>query len=138
LLSARFELRPSPALAIALVGAHAAAALALWLVFPNLAGTALACALTALGAAAAWSRALLRARRSLRAVEIAEGKATFELASGARLAAPAEGRRYVTRYLLAVPLGGLLGRTALLTADMVRPGEFRRLRIWALWNRQPA
>ena len=59
------------------------------------------------------------------------------LADGRRLEAPAEGRRYVTRHVLAVPLGGLLGRTALVTADMLRPGEFRRLRIWALWNRLP-
>jgi hypothetical protein len=141
----RFELAPSPALATALVVAHGLAGLAAWMVLSNFLGALLACGLVALGVAAAWSRALLRAPRSLRAVEIEAGRATFELASGARLAAPAEGRRYVTRRVLAVPLGGeagsthgVLGRTALVTADMLRPGEFRRLRIWALWNRQPA
>ena len=134
----RFELLPSPALAAAIVLAHGLAALAAWIVLPGLSGFLLACALAALGVAAAWSRALLRARGSLRAVEIEAGKAVFELAGGARVEAPAEGRRYVARYLLAVPLRGLPGRTALVTADMLRPGEFRRLRIWALWNRQPA
>jgi hypothetical protein len=134
----RFELAPSPALAAAIVLAHGLAALAAWTALPELSGILLAFALAALGVAAAWSRALLRARGSLRAIELEGGKAVFELAGGARMQAPAGGRRYVARHLLAVPLGGPLGRTALVTADMLRPGEFRRLRIWALWNRQPA
>ena len=134
----RLELAPSRALAAAIVLAHGAAALAAWKVLPTLIGTMLACALIALGAAAAWSRALLRARGSVRAIQLEGGKAAFELADGRRLEAPEAGRRYVARHVLAVPLGGMLARTALVTADMVRPGEFRRLRIWALWNRQPA
>jgi hypothetical protein len=134
----RYELAPSAALAAAIVGAHALAALSLLIVFRGWTGVVLACGLAALGLAAAWSRALLRAPRSLRAVELEAGKATFELVGGARLAAAAEGRRYVSRCLLAVPLSGRPGRMALVSADMLRPAEFRRLRIWALWNRQPA
>ncbi len=74
----------------------------------------------------------------MRAIQLDSGKAVFELADGRRLDAPEGGRRYVARHVLAVPLGGMLGRTALVTADMLRPGEFRRLRIWALWNRHPS
>jgi hypothetical protein len=133
----RFELAPSPVLAATVVAAHAAAGAAAWLALPGAAGAAAACALLALGAAAAWSRALLRSRASLRAIEIDAAHSAFELADGTRLIAPAHGRRYVTRGVIAVPLGGPLGRTALVTADMLRPGEFRRLRIWALWNRLP-
>ena len=133
----RFELAPSPALAAALVVAHGLAGAGIFLVLPGGMGAVVGCALVGLGLAAAWGRALLRARHSLRAIEIEAGKATFELAGGARLAAPVDGRRYVARHVLAVPLGGMLTRTALVTADMLRPGEFRRLRIWALWNRQP-
>jgi hypothetical protein len=135
-LSVRFELAPSRRLAAGLVSAHALAGLAVYSVMPDLAGALLAAALLALGAAAAWSRALLRAPRSVRAIELEGEEAAFELANGERLAG-SDRRRYVTRYAVALPLGGLLGRTVLVTADMLGVGEFRRLRIWALWNRLP-
>jgi hypothetical protein len=130
----RFELAPSPALAAAIVAAHALAGLAAWIALPSLAGAALAAALVCLGAAAAWSRALLRAPGSLRALEIGAEGAAFVLANGERLAVPEKGRRYVTRHLLALPRRG---RAFLVTGGMLPPGEFRRLRIWALWNRLP-
>ena len=98
---------------------------------------ALAIAFVALGAAAAWSRALLAAGSSVRAIELGGPEAVFELANGARLVAPVAARRYVTRYLVALPLGGELRRTLLVSADMLGAEEFRRLRLWALWNRLP-
>ena len=134
----RFQLKPSPALAIAIVAAHAAAAAAVYVALPRAAGAALAVALVALGAAAAWSRALLRARSSVCAIEIGGAHPTFELANGERLAAHASARRYVTRHVVALPVRGGLGRTLLVTGDMLSAEEFRRLRIWALWNRLPA
>jgi hypothetical protein len=136
--SARFQLRSSPALAAALVGGHVAAALGIFIALPGAAGGALAVALVALGGAAAWSRALLAAHSSVRAIEIGGAQATFELASGARFAAPVAARRYVTRHVVALPLGAPLRRTLLVTTDMLGAAEFRRLRIWALWNRLPA
>jgi hypothetical protein len=134
----RLELKPSPALAIAIVAAHIAAAAAVYVALPRAAGVALALALVALGAAAAWSRALLRSRSSVRAIEIGGPQPIFELASGERLAVLAAARRYVTRHVVALPLRGGLGRTLLVTGDMLPAEEFRRLRIWALWNRLPA
>ena len=134
----RFQLKPSPALAIAIVAGHIAAAAAVYMALPRAAGVALALALVALGAAAAWSRALLRSRSSVRAIEVGGAQATFELASGERLSAIVATRRYVTRHVVALPLRGGLGRTLLVTGDMLSAEEFRRLRIWALWNRLPA
>ena len=117
--------------------AHAAAAAALWLVLPGIAGAALAVAFLALGAAAAWSRALLRAAHSVRAIELGGATPVFRLADGTELAAPVAARRYVTRYVVALPLGRPLRRTLLVSADMLGREEFRRLRLWALWNRLP-
>jgi hypothetical protein len=136
--SVRFQLRSSPALAAALVGGHVAAACAAFIVLRGVAGLALALALVALGCAAAWSRALFGAGSSVRVIELAGADATFELASGARLAARVATRRYVTRRVVALPLGAPLARTLLVTRDMLGAAEFRRLRIWALWNRLPA
>jgi hypothetical protein len=133
----RLQLKPSRRLAALIVLAHAAAAAALCLLVQGPLGAAAAAGFLALGAAAAWSRALLAAPSSVRAIELGAAEAVFELANGARVAAPVAARRYVTRHLVALPLGGELGRTLLVTADMLGPQEFRRLRLWALWNRLP-
>src|SRR6185436_9467887 len=100
---------------------------------PGTAGFALAGALLALGCAAAWSRALLRSRSSVRAIELAGERVSLELASGARLEAPASDRRYVTRHLVALPLGAPASRTLIVASDMLEADSFRALRIWALW-----
>ena len=140
---ARLELRPSAPLAAALVAAHAAAGAAAYLVLPGLAGAALALLFLALGLAAAWSRALLRAAGSVRAIRLGGAQPVFELASGDSFPAAIGARRYVTRYLVAFPYkrvataGAPLSRTLLVTGDMLGAQEFRRLRIWALWNRLP-
>jgi hypothetical protein len=131
----RFELRPSPLLAAGILAAHLAAAIALYSVMHGFAGAILALALFALGAAAAWSRALLRSPASVRAMHVGGEHPVFELASGESLSATVGDRRYVTRFLVALPLGKPLGRTLLVTADMLGPREFRRLRLWALWGR---
>ena len=120
----RLELRPSYALAALIVSAHAAAALSVLWLMPNAWGAALGAALLALGGASAWSRALLRGRAAVRVLELLAD----EPAGAAR-------RRYVSRLLVTLPLGG---RTLLVTADMLEPHEFRRLRIWALWGKLPA
>jgi len=134
----RFELSPSILLATAIVAAHAAAGAALWLVMPGWAGAALAVALVALGLAAARARALLRAAGSVRAIEVGGGEPVFSLAGGESVSAPIAERRYVTRYVVALPLGKPMQRTLLVTADMLGDREFRRLRLWARWNRLPS
>ena len=134
----RLELRPSRPLAAAIVAAHAAAAGAAYIAIPGAMTALLSLLLLVLGMATAWSRALLAARASIKVMEIGAGQPIIELASGERFAAEVASRRYVTRYLVALPLRGPSRRTLLVTADMLTPEEFRRLRIWALWNRLPA
>ncbi|HUQ74800.1 MAG TPA: protein YgfX [Burkholderiales bacterium] len=135
----RFELSPSPLLAAAIVTAHAGAALAAWLVMPAVAGALLGLALIALGGAAAWSRALLRSSASVRAIQVGGAETRIELAGGESFQVRVAERRYVTRYVVVLPLSNTpRNRTLLVTADMLGAAEFRRLRLWALWNRLPS
>ena len=113
---------------------HGAAGASALLVVGGLAGAALGALLLALGVAAAWSRALLGSRRSVRALEIDAGSLALELASGERIEATAPRRCYVSRVAVVLPLA----RTVLVSADMLDPAEFRRLRVWALWRKLPA
>jgi hypothetical protein len=133
----RLELRPSPTLAALILVAHASAAACAALVLPGAAGLLLAAALLGLGAASAWSRALLRSGSSIRWIEINPQDITLELAGGGRFSAQAAGRRYVSRWLVLVPLRPPSRRTILVTAGMLGPAAFRRLRLWALWGRVP-
>ena len=135
--SLRLRLSPSPAFAAALVALHACAAVCILLVLPSFPGAALAICLLALGLAAAWSRALLRSAGSVRAIEIEAGGASFELAGGERVAAQLTRRRYVNRFMVALPVEGRLRRTVLVTLDMLGEESFRVLRIWALWGKLP-
>jgi hypothetical protein len=130
----RLVLSPSPALAAIIVVLHAAAGAALLLAVPGWAGAAAGALLALLGAAAARDRALLAARRSVRAIEIDAESATLELASGARIGGAHPGRCYVSRLAVVLPLS----RTVLVSADMLGAAEFRRLRLWALWRKLPA
>jgi hypothetical protein len=133
----RLELKPSAALAGAIIAAHAAAGTAACLVLPGMSGAVLAVLFVALGVAAAWSRALLRAAGSVRAIELGGAQPVFELANGDSFPAGVGARRYVTRHVVTLPVGAPLSRTLLVTGDMLGAQEFRRLRIWALWNRLP-
>jgi hypothetical protein len=132
----RLTLVPSPLLALMIVALHAAAAASVLAVLPGIAAALLALALFLLGLAAAWSRALLRSRASVRALEITGPALTLELTGGDRIAAQIAERRYVSRLVVTLPLRQPR-RTLLITADMLPATEFRRLRIWALWGRLP-
>jgi len=134
----RLELRPSRALAALIIVAHGAAAVAAYVAVPGTMAALLAALLLALGIAAAWSRALLRNPGSVRAIEIGAGQPVVELADGERFAVEVAPRHYVSRFLVILPLVSPLRRTLLLTGDMLEPAEFRRLRIWTLWNRLAA
>ena len=126
----RLALSPSWNLAAAIVALHAAAAAAVWIALPGALGVLLAAALLMLGLAAAWGRALLRSSRSVVAIDVA---GRVELRNGASRAIAA-GRRHVGRFMVTLPLKG---RTVLVTRDMLRAEEFRRLRLWALWGKLP-
>ena len=131
----RLTLSPSPRLALAIVSLHAAGAACVLLVM-GVSGAVLALALLSLGAAAAWSRALLRSGSSVRALELAGPALTIALANGDRVAARVGERRYVSRLAVTLPLRQPW-RTILVSADMMPADDFRRLRIWALWGRLP-
>jgi len=134
----RLELAPSYALAAAIVALHALAAGSVAVVLPGAAGGLLAAALLALGAAAAWSRGLLRSPASVRAMEISGSGVILELASGARIDGQPAERRYVSRFMVTLPMRRPVRRTILVTGDMLGRDSFRALRIWALWGRLPA
>ena len=134
----RVELAPSASLTTLIVAAHVTAALGVLLVLPGVPGAAVAMLLVLLGMASAWSRALLRARSSVRALEVVGPKLEVELASGERFAAELAERRYVGRFMIILPLRRPVRRSLLLTRDMADADSFRRLRIWALWGRLPA
>jgi hypothetical protein len=128
------ELSPSPRLAAALVALHAVAGICAVVVLPGVAGVLLAAALVGLGAAAAWSRALLRSAASVRGVELDGEGIALKLASGDRFVAELGERRYVTRFVVALPVRRPR-RTVLITRDMLAPDSFRALRLWALWGK---
>lgn len=90
-----------------------------------------------LGLAAAWGRALLRSRASVRALELAGSEITLELRNGERLHAELGPRRHVSRFMVTLPVRRPVRRTILVTRDMLDAEEFRRLRLWALWGRLP-
>ena len=134
---ARFELSASWILACTLIAAHAAAAAAVIVAMPRALGMALGAGLLALGVASAWSRALLKAARSVRAIEIDAESVVLELANGERITATLASRRYVSRFFVTLQVRQPLRRTLLVTRDMLDADLFRRLRIWALWSRMP-
>ncbi|HEY2336573.1 MAG TPA: protein YgfX [Burkholderiales bacterium] len=124
----------SPALAAAILAAHACAAAAAALTLPGPAGWALAVALAALGGAATWGHALLRSPRSARGLRIEGERAALELANGESVAAQPGG--HVNRFLVTLALGAA-SRRVLIAADMLDAESFRALRVWALWRRLP-
>jgi len=133
----RLELRPSRALAAAVVLIHAAGAAAALLVVRGVAGVALALLLLALGAVAVRHRALLRAPGSIRHLELGSDRQVgVVLASRERLQARAGARCHVGPWwvILRLPVPR---RSLLVVRDMLPPEEFRRLRLWALWGRLP-
>jgi membrane-bound toxin of toxin-antitoxin system len=133
----RLELAPSAFLTVLLIALHGAAALCVLAVIPGLAGLAGAALVAFLGMAAAWSRGLLRAGSSVRALELAGPKLELRLASGESFPAEVAERRYAGRYLVMLPLRHPVRRTILVTRDMLDADSFRRLRIWALWGKVP-
>ena len=136
--AARLELSPSWSLLAAILILHAAAAASVLTVMQGLPAMALAAALLALGAAAAWARALHRSPASVRAVELSGNDMLLELRDGRRAAAELGDARHVSRFMVTLPVRRPVRRTILVTRDMLPPDEFRRLRLWALWGKIPA
>ncbi len=128
------QLSPSATLAALIVAAHLAAAIAVAAALPGWPGGLLAAGLGALGLAAAWSRALLRSRRSVRCIRIEADKASVELAGGESF--PVEPAGHVSRFMVTLASRRPPHRL-LVTADMLGGEAFRALRVWALWGKVP-
>jgi hypothetical protein len=132
----QLELRASRVMAAFILSAHLAGAACLAAVLPGAAGAGAGLLVFVLGAVVAWDRALLRGRSSVRGIELGEGAAAvFALADGRRLAGTVAARRNVNRWWVTLPLQGESRRSVVVTRDMLPAGDFRRLRIWALWGR---
>jgi hypothetical protein len=133
----RLELSPSPRLALLILALHCGAGAAALAVAGGIPGAALCVALVALGAAAAWSRALHLSPASVRVVELEGSRASLTLGNGRLLSGELAERRYVSRLAVALPLRRPVGRTIFVTADMLDVKSFRALRLWALWGKLP-
>ena len=135
----RLDFRPSYSLATAMMAAHGVAAFVVVRLMPGVAGLALGVALLALGLAAAWSRALLRGRASVRALTLGggDGEVAVHCRSAPEVHTRLAASRHVSRHLVILRFGSPLRRAVLVTPDMLDADDFRRLRIWALWGKLP-
>jgi len=134
----RLELKASPGLAMAIIGVHAAAAACFLTVLTGWIGLTLSALIAALGCFAAWDRALLRAARSPKVLEVyrtGAAKCLFANGESAELR-PLKGTS-VTRYWVALGLGAPRRRSLFIAAGMLAPKTLRLLRLWALWGRLP-
>lgn len=137
-LPLRLQLLPSYRLAALMLGLHAVAGGCIYAVSGGRSGMTLAALAIALGGAAAWDRALLRSARSPRTVELRPGGPSEIQCSGGMRLTVGDGPRRVNRFWVTLPLRGPFRRSLLVAADMLDPGEFRLLRLWALWGRLPS
>jgi hypothetical protein len=134
----RIDLSPSHGLAVIIVAVHGGAAACAGALVAGVAGLCLGVLIAGLGFAAAWDRALLRGRRSVRALRI-EGKdrVILELANAESLPMRISPRRYVSGLAVILPGAASMHRTIVVVRDMLEPSSFRALRLWALWGRVP-
>jgi hypothetical protein len=135
----RLELSPSLPFASVILAVHAMGAGCFLTFLTDWRGGCLAGAVFALGCAAAWDRALLRSRRSPRAIELpAVGEARCRFADGSAAVLVPLGGSAVTRYWVALGLRSPGRRSLFVAAGMLAPEALRRLRLWALWGKLPA
>ncbi len=117
---------------------HGGAGLCAGVLVPGVMGVCLGLLIAGLGFTAAWDRALLRSRRSVRGLETRGGDSVvLELADGERLRLRISPRRFVSRLVVILPAIPTVHRTIVVTRDMLGPESFRALRLWALWGRVP-
>lgn len=137
----RLELRASPVLTTLTAAVHLAAAGVLWASLPLEAGIPAAGLVVILSIVAIRNRTLLSGAVSVIALELGrDGQVVGTLRGGRRIEGQVAARRYVNRWLVVLvlehaPRGH---RTVLIARDMLEAGEFRQLRLWALWDALPA
>jgi len=134
----RIDLSPSRGLALIVVAVHLGAAACTGALVAGALGICLGALIAGLGFAAAWDRALLRGRRSVRALRtVGKDRVILELANGDLLPMSVSPRRYVSALAVILPGAASMHRTMVVARDMLEPGLFRALRLWALWGRVP-
>ena len=132
----RFDLKPSIWYAALLVGLHGFAAACFLTVLTGWPAFSLAAASVALGLAVARDRALLRGAHAPRSIDILpNGEAQCRFADGRSAGLEASGG--VTRFWVPLRVRSPARRSLLVTANMLPPDAFRRLRLWALWRATP-
>jgi hypothetical protein len=122
------------------IAVHGAGALIAWSALPGFAGAALAVLVCLVGVFAARDRALLSSRDAPTAIELnRDGSLSIVTRSGAEAAVEPAERRYVTRWLVVLKLQrpAQPARTLVVARDMLPAGQFRHLRLWALWKALP-
>ncbi len=139
-LPLRLELRASPVLTLLTAAIHGVAAATLWFVLPPPAGICAAILLVILGTLALRDRALLWGPAAPVVLELKrDGSLMVRLRGGREIGGQPAARRYVSRWLVVLDLvrAPRVNRTILIARDMLPAGEFRHLRLWALWNALP-
>lgn len=135
------RLRASPVLAALILSAHAAAAGAIFQVLPALQAAACAALLAILALLVVRQSALLRSSNSPCSLEFSrDAGLRIGLRGGAEIVGKVSPRRYVSRWLVVLRLSPSASgrRTILVARDMLPAGEFRHVRMWALWGEVPA
>jgi hypothetical protein len=137
----RLELRASPVLTLLTLAIHGLAMAIAWVVLAPLPGACAVALLGALAIAALRERTLLRGGSAPAVLELkGDGSLSIRLRGGSEIGGLPAPRRYVSRWLVVFDLAqsARTHRTILVARDMLPAGEFRHLRLWALWNALPA
>jgi hypothetical protein len=137
----RVDLRASPALTLLTAAVHLAAGIILWAALPPPAGACAAGLVILLSVVAIRNHTLLSGSSSLVALELRRNGVVLAVRrGGGEIESQVAARRYVSRWLVVLtmdqaPRGH---RTLLIARDMLPAGDFRLLRLWALWDALPA
>jgi len=137
----RLTLRASPALTVLTLAIHALAMAAVWTALAPIPGICAVALLAGLAVIALRERTLLRAANAPSVLELkGDGSLSIRLRGGREICGVPAPRRYVSRWLVAFDLAlpARAHRTILVARDMLPAGEFRHLRLWALWSALPA
>jgi len=140
-LPLRLELRASPVLTLLALAIHGLAMAILWVTLAPLPGACAVAVLMALAVIALRDRTLLRSAAAPSVLELkGDGSLSVHLRGGREIGGMPAPRRYVSRWLVVfeLVLPARARRTILVARDMLSPGEFRHLRLWALWKALPA
>lgn len=137
----RLKLRASPVLTLLTLAVHGLAIAIVWSFLAPVPAICAVAVLLAVGVVAVRERTLLRAATAPSVLELkGDGSLAVWLRGGGEIQGTPAERRYVSRWLVVLDLmlPPRSHRTILVARDMLPAGDFRRLRLWALWSALPA